>query len=75
MISQEAGEAFLVIKAECLVRGDVHSRVLGSVAAFFSSDDACVVAKSRFEFGVGLLAQLVAVAEEQGRLGQLSGLI
>jgi hypothetical protein len=59
-----------VVQAERLVGGDVDAGVLrGVLPPFLGFDDASVVAEGRLELVVGLFAQLVAVAQEQGGLG------
>ena len=48
--------------------------LLAALPPLLGLDDAGVVAEDGLELGVGLLAQFVAVAEEERRFGQLPGL-
>ena len=50
----------------------MNAGVGGGVAAFFGLDDADVVAEGGFELGIGLLAQLITVTEEECRFGQFA---
>lgn len=75
VLGQKAGKpVVLVVQPEGLISGDMDTGVGGGIAAFFGLDDADVVAEGGLELGIGLLAQLVAVAEEERRFGQLPGL-
>ena len=55
---------FLAVDAQCLVRSDMDARVGGCILAAPCPDDAGVAAERGLEFCIGLLAQLVAVAQE-----------
>ncbi|CNJ39383.1 Uncharacterised protein [Mycobacterium tuberculosis] len=48
--------------------------ILRTVAATLGADYTGVVAKSGFEFGICLCAQLISVAQEQRRFWQLPSL-
>ena len=41
--------------------------ILGGIATLFGLDDADIIAECGFELGIGLLAQFIAVKEEQVR--------
>ncbi len=53
----------------------MNTGVPGLVFPFFSSDQADIVSKRCFEFGICLLSQLIAITQKQYRFRQLPGFI
>ena len=78
VLGKKAGKAivalFVIVQPQRLVGGDVDAGILRTVAAALGADNTGVVTKSSFEFGIGLCAQFVAVAQEQRGFRELPGL-
>ena len=74
VLRQETCKAFVIIQTQCLIGGYVNASIGSSVASLLGLHNTNIIAEGRFELGVGLLAQFVAITQEQGRFRKLSGL-
>ena len=76
MLREETGKIlFFVIQSEGLIGCNMNSGILGGIFASFCFDNAGIVAEDGFEFIVGLLAQLVAVAQKERWFGKMFGFV